>query len=245
MDGIGFGKLAKLDISNFPHDTASCWSIKISQLSVVQYLDDSKLILFVFRKYCAGLAVQIFFYYIYNGLLTLPATCHAMTLRVILIFLTPSAGKSDLYLAWLYAWDVLTCLRAHQELPKLETLHSLMHLQPQAAQQVLWRWTKYYEAEKKDVAMGFGFVYDVAIYVPVKGSGFLHSFEKPYLLYNFCLRGCRIDQFNSKLKKVDTQILKCPCRILWRNMEIFNPKYTDTSASLLMSTGRPDALIGW
>lgn len=47
--------------------------------------------------------------------------------------------------SWLYAWDVLTCLRAHQELPKLETLHSLMHLQPKAAQQVLWRWTKYYE----------------------------------------------------------------------------------------------------
>lgn len=47
--------------------------------------------------------------------------------------------------AWLYAWDVLTCLRAHDELPKLETLHALLHLQPTAAQEVLWRFTKYYE----------------------------------------------------------------------------------------------------
>lgn len=47
--------------------------------------------------------------------------------------------------SWLHAWDVLTCLRAHEELPKLETLHALMHLQPKAAQHVLWRFTKYYE----------------------------------------------------------------------------------------------------
>lgn len=65
--GIGFGKLVKLDniqLSWCLMIQESCWSIKISQVSVVQYLDDSKLILFVFRKCCAGLAVQIFFYYI-------------------------------------------------------------------------------------------------------------------------------------------------------------------------------------
>lgn len=68
--------------------------------------------------------------------------------------------------AWLHAWDVLTCLRAHEELPKLETLHALMHLQPKAAQHVLWRFTKYYE----DCEIGVGHGRTRFLMIPVRGS---------------------------------------------------------------------------